>query len=308
MTRIVAVLALVGVCVVPSLALAEPAERDTRGAEGIRADLERIVHAEEGEGWFLDSEALEEAYPVLLETVCRATEAARREALEQLRGEVEKADDPEELFEEAGELTSEAKKALTLRRELMLLETTIAGAERDCPFWVVPEPGYDGRQTDRNQFTINFESGGMAQVRQTEGSWTYGGGGAARLLVGYGFGPVTLLGGGEFGGGALLNRGSSQKNFSLNFFPAMPLVLRFRNVAWHYDLEVAGLGWWETENRRLSYGVRIGGGAGISASRTRGIIPWAGVALNYDHYFENPRRSRAHFLRGGLRVGFQFGL
>jgi hypothetical protein len=143
----------------------------------------------------------------------------------------------------------------------------------------------------------------MIQVRQTQGDWTYGGGGVIRLLPSYGFGGrVTLLGGFEFGGGAMLKSGGGPTEFVVNYFPALPVVLRLHDGMWHYDLETAAVTLVQADDHRTSYGVRAGAAIGVSALRTRSFLPWAGVAIAYEHDFAGVR-PRAEFFRAGLRVG-----
>ena len=278
---------------------------DREGAIGLLADVERIIAAQSG--WFLDREEMREIYPTVLQSVCRATPEARKEALATLESRADEAGDPRQLFEEAGDhWTSEAKEAASIDRQLRALEAAVDAAEADCPFWVKPEKAFSGRQTDRNKLTLSLETGGMAQLRQTDGTLTIGGGGAGRLLPGYGFGDFTLLAGVEFGGGALIIPRSSPTEFAINFFPAIPVVFRFRDVEWHYDVELAPVGLFQADDSNVSYGARVATGLGVSVLRTRGFLPWAGVALSYEYYFASGGRPQAHFVRGGVRVGFMW--
>lgn len=276
------------------------------GTDGLLIDVERIVGAEESSGWFNDRDALEALEPALLQSVCRATPEARLEARERLDAAARSAGNPRELFSRAGrKLDDAAETALTAERRLRALEHTMARADTECPFFVDPDPAFQGRQTDRNRFTLNLETGGMLQLRQHAGRWTYGGGGAGRLLGAYGFGGrFTLLAGPEFGGGAMLESGESGKSaFVINYFPAVPVVARWHVGAWHWDAEVAPVSWFQASDTSFSFGGRAGLSVGVAALRTRGVIPWAGAALAYEHFVPSGGRERAHFLRGGLRVG-----
>jgi hypothetical protein len=175
---------------------------------------------------------------------------------------------------------------------------------RECPFWVAPKPGFQGLQSDRKRYTFSVESGGNVQLRYTQQHWTFGGGGLGRALLGYGLdGRYTLLAGGEFGGGAMLRPGTNASQFVINYFPAIPLVLRTRQLTWQYDLELAPVGVFQADDTRLSYGVRVGGTFAFTALRRRNVLPWAGLAVAYEYYFESGGREVTHFLRGGLRIG-----
>jgi hypothetical protein len=285
----------------PALAQ-EPA--DPRGTRGVLVDLERIVKAEESSGWFLDATHQASLYPVVLQTVCRATEEARHEALAEAARRSHQAGDPKTLFTEDGELTGRVEGALSLRRQHDLLRLVVEGAAKDCPFWVRPQAGFPGRQTYQERWFLSFESGGLLQLRRTLGDLTYGGGGVGRILGGYGLNRrFSLLFGGEFAGGAMLRSSQDRTSFVINYFPAIPLLLRVHSVAWHYDFEVAGVSLLQADNTSFSFGTRVGFALGVSALRTRFFIPWAGAAFAYEHYFEGGGRAPQDFIRLGLRVG-----
>lgn len=275
------------------------------GAEPLLADLRRIVRSFENDGWFWDEANFRELHPVLLESVCRVTVAARMNALAIVRAADTR--DPEKVFAQQGyELTAAVKDALTKQREHRALSRAVLGAGKDCPFWVVPETQFAGRQTMRNKWALSVESGGLVQLRHEASRNSVGGGGNSRLLLGRGFGDrFSFLTGIEFGGGALL-QSSSKGQFTINYFPAIPLVFRLRDLDWLYDLELAPAGLFQSDDTTLSYGARVGVTVGVSVLRTRSFLPWAGVALVGEHYFPGGGRESAQFLRGGLRVGIRW--
>ncbi len=301
LTRAVAVLAI---SLSPRASAAAPSPQ----AESLLDDLERIVSAEESSGWFLDQQAQDSIRGNVLQSVCRTSEAARSEALAELERRHALLGDARSLFERAGRsLTSEVEQSLLVEREIAALRSANERAATDCPFWAPPEPTFRGRQTDRDRFTLNLESGGNAQLRETEGSWTLGGGGLMRLLAGYGFsGRMTLLAGIEFGGGAMIKPNVEPTELVINYFPALPVVLRVHSVAWHYDFEAAPVALFQADNGSFSYGMRGAFGLGLSALRTRGFLPWAGAAVAYEYYVPSGGRAAQHFIRGGLRVGFMW--
>ena len=289
-----------------SRASAQAAEApDPVGAENLVTDVERIVTTSEGGGWFIDEDALRSIYPALLESVCRVSVPARQEALARLRANARSSGDPRELFaREGSRLTPAVARALSSERQLQALERALDGAAKDCPFWLSPRREALSRQTDGGRWTLAVETGGNIQLRQTAGRWTFGGGGLGRVLPSYGLTPhVTLLFGAEFGGGAMLRPGAATTEFVVNYFPALPFVIRLRDVNWHYDIEMGPVGLFQADNTRISYGARIGTAIAVSALRTRNLIPWAGIAATYEYYFAGGGRPYAHFLRGGLRVG-----
>lgn len=284
--------------------VAPPGERPP-GTDALLADVERIITAFESDGWFDDRSVLQEVHPILLESVCRATLDARSAALAVLQSDC--TTDPRRLFEQAGgELTSEVEEALHLERQRVALSQALDEARTACPFWVRPRLDFVSRQTTRDQFVLHFEGGGIVQLRNIKGDLAIGGGGSSRLLAGYGFGDdFSLIGGIEFGGGALIKE-SEGGQFTINYLPAIPVLLRFRDVDWHYDVELAPVALFQADDTRLSYGGRLGFNVGVSVLRTRGILPWAGVGIAVEHYVPSGGREAMQFLRGGLRVGLRW--
>jgi hypothetical protein len=280
-------------------------EPDCEGAHALIADVRRIVAGEESEGWFSDADAFRSMDEPVLESVCRATPDARARALAGLRAERTRVGDARELHRTAGGLTEDVERALTADRELRALERALTRVEAECPFWLAPQPGFQGLQSDRRRITLSLETGGYLQLRETESDWTYGGGGMGRLLVGWGIdGRTTLLFGPELGGGALIRPGTSASQFVINYFPALPFVVRNHGLTWHWSTEAAAVALFQADDTRVSFGGRIGGAFGLTALRTRNVLPWAGLALDYEYYPRGGGRAPAHFLRGGLRFGF----
>ncbi len=285
---------------------AEPAEPDdVRGKLGILADVKRIVLAEESNGWVLDRIAITAMYPNVLQTVCRASLNAREAALRDLVAQQARAGDPKVLFQHSGSMTAAVEAALHVQRMHATLQAVVDGAVADCPFYIRPQRGYDGRQTDRNRMTLSLETGGLVQFRYTNRELSYGGGGSLRILPGYGFGRVSVLGGLELSGGAMV-KANDTSTFVLNYFPAVPVVVRLRGTMWHADVETAVVSLLQGDNYNLSFGGRIGFGIGISALRTRFVIPWAGIGIAYEYFAESGGRPAASFVRGGFRLGFQW--
>ncbi|HVJ15163.1 MAG TPA: hypothetical protein VM686_06975 [Polyangiaceae bacterium] len=284
------------------------AEELSPTAEALLVDVERIVDAEESSGWFLDEQAQESIHGTVLASVCRVPSQTRKQALGELERRHRELGDARQLFENAGRvMTSEVEAALFVERQLTALTFAVERADTDCPFWVEVDPDFQGRHTDLDRFTLSLESGGSAQLRETEGSWTLGGGGLMRILAGYGLSRrVTMLGGIEFGGGAMLKPHTEPTQFVINYFPALPLVFRLRNLAWHYDFESAPVALFQADNGAFSWGVRGAFGLGVSALRTRGFLPWAGATIAYEYYLPSGGRDAQHFIRGGLRVGFMW--
>jgi hypothetical protein len=292
-----------GVAVAVWLSPAPARAQDLEGARSLLSDVARIVAAQEVEEWFSDREALRGIEVHALASVCRATPEARAWALAGLRKHLAQQGDPQALYAQDRHVSARVQAALSTQRQLLLLEAALARAP-ECPFWIEPTPGFIGLQSDRKRLTISVESGGNVQFRRMLSHWTFGGGGLGRLLFGYGLdGRTSLLFGPEFGGGAMLRPGTNASQFVINYFPAVPLVLRNRHMTFHYDVELAPVALFQADNTDLSYGARIGGTFAFTALRRRNVLPWAGLAVAYEYYFEGGGRPPTHFLRGGLRFG-----
>lgn len=297
--RLLWVLSAVSVGLSPRLAAAQ----DLEGARSLMTDVARIVAAQEAEEWFTDRQALRSVEEQVLASVCRTTPDARAAALAGFEKRRAELGDARAAFRSAGTVDDQVESALSAERRVLVLQAALARVN-ECPFWVQPRPGFDGLQSDRERVTLSVESGGNVQFRYTERRWTFGGGGLGRLLVGYGLdGRYSLLLGGEFGGGAMLKPGTNGSEFVINYFPAAPLVFRTHFLTFQYDLEVAPVALFQADNTDLSWGARIGSTFAFTALRRRNVLPWAGLAVAYEHYFEGGGREPQHFFRGGLRIG-----
>jgi hypothetical protein len=294
-----------GLVAVAAGMIAASGARAVRAAEepaaaALRSDLERIVEIQQAGGWRIDRYEIEEMMPSALMTVCKVPRATRASVLAGYDRAIALRGGP---IDEAWAKTrsfAAIEPLLFLSRVRALLAEANVRAETECPVWVEPDPGFLGYQSDLGRFTANVETGGLLQIRRSEGRWTYGGGGVIRVLLGRGFDRLSILAGGEFAGGAMLRGGGG--DFVINYFPALPVVVRFHDRTWHYDLEVAPVALFQADDGRFSWGARIGVGGGIQAKRTRGLLPWAGIAFAYETYASGARPSM-QFLRGGLRVG-----
>lgn len=277
-------------------------EYDPDGADGLRADLERIITTEEATGWFLDRTHYDSMHASVLQSTCRATPGARELLGDRLASERAVAGDARALFEASGKkMTPAVERALHLER----LHTALLRAMADtCPFWIQIEKGYQGRQTDRNRISLNAETGGLLSFRYSADRFTAGFGPSIRVLAGLGFDHVTIMAGPELSGAAMLrddDTGSS--DFIVNYFPALPVVVRIRYVNWIYSVETGVVSLFQGGEPGINLGLRAGFGVGFMALRNRFFTPWAGISAYQEHYFSNEYRPAAEYFRGGLRVG-----
>lgn len=279
-----------------------PKDYDPRGADGLRVDIDRIVTTEEATGWTVDRSEYDYMHSWVLQSVCRATPEARQLLSDRLASERAVAGNARNLYLKAAKkMTTEAKHALHLERMHTILQRAMAD---ECPFWLEPVKGFDGRQTDRNRVTLNLETGGLFALRYATQQVGIGFGPSARLQLGVGFDYITILGGIELSGAAMLRQDEpGSTDFVLNYLPALPITVHFRSVNWIYSVETGAVSLFQGESPGINFGVRAGFGVGYMALRNRYFTPWAGISLWQELYFGNDDRPGAGFLRGGLRVG-----
>lgn len=281
-----------------------PKDYDPRGADGLRVDIDRIVTTEEATGWTVDRSEYDYMHSWVLQSVCRATPAARQLLSDRFASERAVAGNAKDLYLQAGrKMTTEVKHALHRERMHTILQRAMAD---ECPFWLEPVKGFDGRQTDRNRVTLNLETGGLFAVRYASEKLGIGFGPSGRLQLGVGFDYITVLAGIELSAGAMLRQAGEvggTTDFVLNYFPAIPVTIHFRAVNWIYSVETGAVSFFQGEAPGINFGVRAGFGVGYMALRNRYFTPWAGISLWQELYFGNDDRPGAVFLRGGLRVG-----
>jgi hypothetical protein len=297
-----------GLCAAPVSAqvtqpLSVATEAQAASVDALLFDLQRIVSAVSDGSWLIDELEQTAIRADVMESVCRAPESVRNQALARLEQEQARAGNARQLYERAGrQLTSEVEAALALGRQLDALRRGVAAAGT-CPFWVHPEPAFRGLQSTRDRWIINFDTGGTAQLRRTQRQWAIGAGGFGRFLGGYTFTRVSLLAGVEFGGGALVEPNEQPTSLVVNYIPALPVIVRLHRDSWNVDFEAASVALFQASNTSLSHGVRGGVSVGVSALRLRGVLPWVGLAVASEYHFANSARPEAWYLRGGLRVG-----
>jgi len=286
-------------------AAASEVHSDPEGALGLLSDLERIVDAEEYDQWFTDRHAYETILPNLLRSVCQATQAAREEALRVAEARVHSSGNARALFEQAGEVTEEVESALHHEREYEALRRALKRAPTECPFWSPPEPGFLGRQTTRKRFAFGIETGGTALLGFAGGEASIGGGGGVRFLASYRVNDrFTFLGAYQYSAGGVTRLDTASSEVTINYFVTLPLVVRFHDLAWHYELEAGYAQLRQTSNRVPSHGFRVGTGIGYSTLRVRTIIPWVGFIAAAEHFFPGGDRPPMQFIRLGARGGF----
>lgn len=282
-----------------------------RSADNLLFDLQKVVELQQASGWKIDRYEYEEMMPDALLSVCRATEALRAHAQGRISAEVLALGGPlEQALPSVDYDVSELEPLLFATRVEQTLAEAIRRAPAECPVWIRPVPEFRSLQTGVDRFTLTFEGGGTALIQYAPrpapgtSALTLGGGGGGRLLVGRGFSHVwSVRAGAEFGAAALVRRGQVGTSLPLQFLGAIPVVVRYTDVSWHYNAEVAALGLVEEEGGSLRYGARAGVMLGISTLQVRSFIPWVGFGAAVELFPEAAGRPTLMNVKGGVRAG-----
>ncbi|MCK6588944.1 MAG: hypothetical protein HUU21_27030 [Polyangiaceae bacterium] len=291
----------------PAVAAAE--EDPSRAVTALIHDLEKMVEVQTSIGWKIDRYEIEEMMPDALLSVCRTTDETRAAAVTALDERLDAiGGPPEEAYRVSGGDYSAIRENLFVGRMRAVLEEALRRAPSECPFYLAPEPDFRGVQTDAYRFTLSVEGGGLFTLQHWGGTvFEIGGGGSGRLLLGRGLNQHwTILAGPELGMTAIFDQDATSTNFPLQFVGAVPVVVRRLSVTWHYDMEVAPLGFYTKEEGEVSFGLRGGFLIGVSTLRIRGIMPWAGVGIAVEYIFPTDARGGLTALKGGARVGFDW--
>lgn len=272
-------------------------------------DARQIVETEERLGWQIDSSEIEDVTPAMLQSVCQVSEVERIKLLDWLDQRIEEeGGSAEKVWRENDKSLSAAKTLLTLERIRDALEHADQVAEEDCPFWLEEDPDFDGLQADTNRFLILGESFGGLMLLIRDGGVAVGGGGSLRLLPGYGFGHlVTVALGIEVGGtGALTQNEEGSQELSARPAGGIPLVVRFHDDTWVYDVEVAALTQYYREEILLPPGFRVAGAVGLTSVRIGDFMPIASGFLAYEYYPSFLDLPEQHGIRIGTKVGINY--
>lgn len=298
---------------------AEPADAERKQAvDSLVFDVRKVVEIQQSSGWKIDRYEYEKMMPDTLLSVCRTTEETRSLALAELRREITRLDGPlEQALKKNDNKIDDLKPLLFATRVEHVLAEAMRRAPTECPLWVTPQANFRSVQVAANRFTLTAEGVGSAMLQYSavhpKGTTgiTLGGGGGGRLLLGRGIGHVwSVRVGPEFGVVALVQRENNSTALPLQFVGAIPLVVRYNDISWHYNFEVAPLAMLTEKDlaekntaRFLRYGARGCLMIGISALQVRSFIPWAAAWGAVEVFPETDERSMLLNLKGGVRAG-----
>jgi hypothetical protein len=279
----------------------------TPAGRGLYVDARKALLGESRLGWTVDRVEIEQAAAEVEPSACRVEPAERAALRRWVASRIAASGGPAETQYRAGRDIDDLDDVLELERIALLLDKVELYMPGDCPFWVEPEPDFEGEHSTMRRFVLIGESMGGASLLFTRGTTRYGGGGAARLLLSYGFSPhLQLALGGEAGGDAILEENADgQLSPAGGFRFGWPAWLRFIDVDRIYDIELAAVT--RLDQGRLSpWGGRVALAGGVTGLRRLGFMPALQVWLGYELYPAQDGLPAQHALRLGTRVGFDW--
>jgi hypothetical protein len=270
-------------------------------------DMRRLVESRQRLGWVLDRRELEEAAPTALLSVCRVSPDVREETLGWIGGRLlAEGGSAREVYARAGDDLSAAHEALTLERTLALLTHVASTADADCPFWLTPDDAaFRGVHTSRDRFALILESRGQAGLYALGDRVAFGGGGGGRLMPAWGVSDrFTWALGIELGGSGLIATGETQELDAI-ITTAAPMLFRWYDLSRVYDLEVAAVAFFTTDDVSLLPGGRVSFATGLATPRVGSFMPVGVLQLSYELHPARGVFPMAHVVSVGTRVGFE---
>lgn len=299
-----------------SPAPAAPAAPDvaTEAVNSLLYDVSKIVEVQASSGWKIDRYEYEKMMPDTLLSVCRTTDEIRSFALAEMSRRITRLGGPlEEALRKNGNRVEDLEDLLFATRVEHTLAEAVRRAPSECPLWVTPKTDFRSIQTGVDRFVLTAEGGGTGLLQYSAvhpagtTGFTLGGGGGGRLMLGRGFGHAwSLRTGPEVSVVALVRRDKESTSLPLQFMGAIPVILRYNDISWHYNLELAPLGMFTEDDPVVRYGFRFGLMIGISALQVRSFIPWAGIGGAIEAFPDAGTRPLLVNLKGGVRAGLDW--
>lgn len=272
-------------------------------------DLRAIVETRARIDWVVDEHEVREASPAIMTSACQATPEARLALAGWLDGRLTEEGGPSRVqWAEAGEDIDAVEEALLIER----ISAALAYAEAnrvDCPYWLRPDAGFTGVQTNTDRFVLLAESMGSGQLVIQEGEVAIGGTGLGRLIPAWGVSDRLTLGiGAEVGVASTFPRTESGgRSVKAVATAGVPLLLRVHDGTLRYDLDLAAVTRaTRNEYEGLRYGGRVGLGLGVATLRIAGVMPYAMIWAGYEYLAPGAGEPETHIMRAGSRVGINW--
>lgn len=273
-------------------------------------DLRSIIQTRARIDWVVDRDELVEASSAIMNTICRTPTPVRRSLYAWLNEQlVLEGGSAKAIYDANGGDLSAAREALTLERVRAALDFADTRVEKDCPFWLQPEPDFDGVQSNTHRFVVLAESMGSAQLVMQDGVVDLGGGGLGRIMPAWGITDrITLAFGLELGVASTFPKtDEGSRSVKPVIAGGIPAILRVHDGTFRYDLEMSAVGR-ATRNEfdGLRYGGRVAVGAGVATLRIAGVMPYVMAWAGYEYLLPGAGQSETHVVRAGSRVGFNW--
>ncbi|MDP7039064.1 MAG: hypothetical protein QGI45_07905 [Myxococcota bacterium] len=272
-------------------------------------DVTIVVRLHEQTSWYADALEIDEIIEDVLRSTCLARDEVRTQALLWLDEEIGRlGGGAKEQWLEKNKDLGEVKDVLRLERVRMSLKrANDIAEEKGCPFWVEPRRRFLGEQSYAERLILGFEAGGRFMLGWQNKSFGFGGGGASRVLFGYGTAKkFSFLGGFEFGGGGRFSDfqfGQRLEMPTALFIVALPMVFRWHHVVSFNEIELSPAMYLNQLDDVFQPGIQSAIGLGFPRTRLADILPHVTFWLSYSYFTGQEGAPAVHQVCGGLRAG-----
>ena len=274
--------------------------------EKLTRDVDHLVQITEQANWHIDAEEVAALQTDILLILCPASPALRQRTHSSLKARSAEHGELKALYKKAEQDLSEISVPLSHQRALLLYESGLTRAEKDCPFWMPHKTVYIEQHRPTEQFLIGFDGGGMFNVMPFGDQLRFGFGGSSRLYFGYGVSERFVWRMGfEFGGAGLLDKEVEVAEVETQFYAGVPIALRYLWDIWFIEGDLGpiamGLPW----KQEPDYGGRFSTMFGFSSAKISKVQPWAGLRFSTDYLPANGP-SDGFIFRSGFRFGIDY--
>ena len=282
---------------------------EPRVERALYLDLRQVVELRQRADWVVDRLEVEDLAQASMRSICRVSAAERASTLRWIEAEIEaEGGSAKAVFEASGGDLDAVAELLTLERVLLMLQDGHARAGADCPFWLAPEADFAGVHSSADRFLLLLESRGGGALWILGDEVAFGGSGGGRLLFGWGAGDhFSAALGLEVGGGGLISSDSEAQSINATFNSAVPLLLRYHDSSFVFDVELAAVNFSLPSDINLLPGGRVALGVGLRTPRVSAFMPGGMLQLGYELHPERGDFPVTHIVFVGTRVGVEAG-
>lgn len=272
-------------------------------------DLRSVVETQSRVDWVVDEDELDELASAIMTSACQTPAPSRRALRSWIDLRLADAGgSAQAVWAANAQDLSEAREPLMLERTRAALDY---GEQRieSCPFWLLPDPEFDGVQGNTDRLVFFAESMGSGQIVIQDGDVTVGGTGLARLLPAWGVTERLTIGlGAEMGVASTFPRTESGgRSVKPVFTGGIPILIQVLDGTLRYDLDLAAVTRASrNEIEGLRFGGRVGFGIGVATPRIAGVMPYIVAWTGYELLAAGAGEPTTHILRGGTRVGINW--